>query len=345
MDGVDHVISCRFSDDVFMAKLKRLKQSTHCAHKLYAQSHLFIQDILWTLHLHSFDDVHHSKHCTRLKIIFSNSFNSMCAHCITVLLATVNFVELMNDIYYCRHSKDIPKQVKWLNLRLMVELFYHPKMYKIMSLNICVFDRACHMVCAHFNDDLVQNAALMYPKQEKFYVFLRMIYLSIPRWDKRYLLHFISAYVCAFHYYWVLIYNSFKSKDPEGIEKIQNNCVMRSIFGEITYLLFKSKNKTLLNQIKDNSLVNLLKGHNNDINTAQYLEIRNNESQKKRVLFYGNVIKCSYEKCNKSESADEKFKICKGCKMTYYCCRQCQKKSWNTRHRIDCKQLLKYYTS
>eukprot|EP01084_Bolivina_argentea_P071719 130316_1 len=49
--------------------------------------------------------------------------------------------------------------------------------------------------------------------------------------------------------------------------------------------------------------------------------------------------KC-YE-CNRMNSADVRFKVCKQCKSTYYCNRKCQKRSWNKKHRYYCLTVVR----
>ena len=50
---------------------------------------------------------------------------------------------------------------------------------------------------------------------------------------------------------------------------------------------------------------------------------------------------CAYYKCKKIKCVknDVKMKICKGCKMIYYCSRKCQKRDWNSKHRTICSNL------
>ena len=50
---------------------------------------------------------------------------------------------------------------------------------------------------------------------------------------------------------------------------------------------------------------------------------------------------CAYYNCNKLKTNINKIKmkICKGCKLTYYCSRKCQKIHWNSKHRTECQRL------
>ena len=58
---------------------------------------------------------------------------------------------------------------------------------------------------------------------------------------------------------------------------------------------------------------------------------------------YFNMLKniamlkqCNYIKCNRKDL--DKYKVCKRCKSAFYCCRNHQKKDWNTSHRVHCVQ-------
>eukprot|EP01084_Bolivina_argentea_P187486 322935_1 len=55
-------------------------------------------------------------------------------------------------------------------------------------------------------------------------------------------------------------------------------------------------------------------------------------------------IKCgNYGKCKKTMSKmriHEKMKLCSQCKMTYYCCRKCQKYHWKHVHSFCCVKLI-----
>ena len=45
------------------------------------------------------------------------------------------------------------------------------------------------------------------------------------------------------------------------------------------------------------------------------------------------------------ENNDKKWKLCKGCKTTYYCSRKCQKISWKQGHKQQCQKLQKLIVS
>ena len=51
---------------------------------------------------------------------------------------------------------------------------------------------------------------------------------------------------------------------------------------------------------------------------------------------------CAYYHCKKMRTKRNKIKmkICKGCKLTYYCSKKCQKRDWVSKHRSKCHLLF-----
>ena len=55
------------------------------------------------------------------------------------------------------------------------------------------------------------------------------------------------------------------------------------------------------------------------------------------------MLRCSSEQCNKFQKyIEDPFKLCGGCKMTYYCSRSCQKRAW-PQHKSYCMTLRRLY--
>ena len=67
------------------------------------------------------------------------------------------------------------------------------------------------------------------------------------------------------------------------------------------------------------------------ISFSELLEI----SHENRII---SLKMCGNEKCNKIQNAN--MKICKKCKLTYYCSRYCQKVDWKCKHRNCCDELF-----
>ena len=55
------------------------------------------------------------------------------------------------------------------------------------------------------------------------------------------------------------------------------------------------------------------------------------------------VVLCSSKQCDKwQKDSENQFKLCGGCKLTYYCCRSCQKRAW-PQHKSNCMTLRRLY--
>ena len=60
-----------------------------------------------------------------------------------------------------------------------------------------------------------------------------------------------------------------------------------------------------------------------------------------RIVIGAPVKACTYNKCKKIQSFKNniRMKMCKGCKLAYYCSRKCHKNDWNSKHRYECSRL------
>eukprot|EP01084_Bolivina_argentea_P121312 214964_1 len=52
------------------------------------------------------------------------------------------------------------------------------------------------------------------------------------------------------------------------------------------------------------------------------------------------ICRGKHRRCNTCNRMDIRLKVCKRCKLAYYCNRKCQKRSWNTQHRYYCMSLV-----
>ena len=58
-----------------------------------------------------------------------------------------------------------------------------------------------------------------------------------------------------------------------------------------------------------------------------------------------DTVPCGWFKCkNTAKDIGEPMKMCKQCRMTFYCSRRCQKKAWNRCHRLKCSELFNKYS-
>eukprot|EP01084_Bolivina_argentea_P295300 508353_1 len=179
--------------------------------------------------------------------------------------------------------------------------------------------------------------------------FLKMFYLSIKYWNKYHILFFLRNYFDHFQ----KVISSLTSNNITD-KLISNDYELTVDRKEMVKLIFWiidlmnivlkeiivrfNSEKLHFNSIGKQNLVKRIKKHKLDtMKTLRKHRIEVRESVKE-------MMTCSWIGCCKKQKyADVKFKLCSGCKMSYYCSEYCQKKSWNTQHRYNCKTLIEYY--
>ena len=91
--------------------------------------------------------------------------------------------------------------------------------------------------------------------------------------------------------------------------------------------------------------------HPNSVFSCRYLKfvinyrriLLTNDDPIKFISLRTKIFKaCAYYHCKKMRTKGNKIKmkICKGCKLTYYCSRKCQKRDWVSKHRSNCHLLF-----
>lgn len=75
------------------------------------------------------------------------------------------------------------------------------------------------------------------------------------------------------------------------------------------------------------------------------VEFECNDKLRRHAIKVQNMetLKCGFMECDKTQSDIEgHLKLCARCKMTYYCCRSCQKRAW-PQHKLNCNILSHRY--
>eukprot|EP01084_Bolivina_argentea_P114600 203991_1 len=171
--------------------------------------------------------------------------------------------------------------------------------------------------------------------------YIKMFYLSIKYWNKYHILFFLRNYFCHFQQIITALGSVNTSVSHEVSVERQEIMdmfidLMKIVLKEII-VRFNSE-KLQFSDIQNQKVVKRIKKHKLDIMKTQRIHrIEIKESAKE-------MMTCSWIGCCKKQiDADIKFKVCSGCKMSYYCSKYCQKKSWNTQHRYNCETLFQYY--
>jgi len=184
----------------------------------------------------------------------------------------------------------------------------------------------------------------------KFVVFLKYIYITRNMRITRNNMELLSALCTAFlnttkifymyHYY--NLQKNYTVYFDSWIKPITNNAALKSCKE------CKSKKQSRNNNCK-NFHKNILHFHmrlaafmmnfdgTNSINGSITISQKCKIISKKYKIF-SRIKLCANINC-KQKDDDCKFKICKQCKLVYYCSKHCQKIHWKNTHKKNCKKL------
>merc|ERR1712228_135625 len=334
-----------------------------CGHTLYAKPELFVDHILWCLHK-SCDSKEHPMELFR----FLCGRHSICTNCIILLLSKVTFKDLISIYSICNrdlfiksfNSEQTRSQGALCDI-LYMQLFCHPKMRKIL-MKTCTMNKRmylkgqktkkffeannrkgfvhdfhfiCTVVIEQAGSKLLSNNGIS-DHSDYFYgmkmTYLGILYRSMKYWNKYHLLFFVKY--CVLKLDQSFAYLLQLSHKNDNVLLTMAVCLINWIFIAIYHKSIKLQH----NKTQDRNVWNVLKKHQK----MQDNQTKNIESYRQCQL---RNETCSYNGCGKMQkNVDEDFKVCRQCKMAYYCSKQCQKRSWNADHRNICKTLSKYYS-
>eukprot|EP01083_Nonionella_stella_P126620 383334_1 len=339
-----------------------------CSHSSYQSPDAFIDHLLWVLHPKSLFCAENEKHCTSIhKSLYGHI---MCTNCINLMLYKVTFTDIINlysiwtrEIKIIAHLDRSPRG--GLCNRLLLHLCTHPKIFKIMiksfQFNKTVylngekmrerskvthseqyvhdFDFLSDILCgeiqsSEYNPQSTETESDEYflrIQRENAKVISKAFYLSIKYWKKYHFLYFARHYLLELERLWIDIYQL--SQKDLGLGDVN------FLVGRIVCNVCIGARKLRCNQIGNWEVMGVLK---------KYLKRTENEYDRKEIWKQVKTqfickTTCGWYGCGKTQTNASKFKVCKQCKMTYYCSKHCQKRSWNSEHRNKCKILCNVY--
>ena len=343
--------------------------NTQCGHVLYSMPEQFADHILWCLH----PKCKSRMHTLRLFQLL-NGRHKVCTNCIINLLSKVTFKELTNDYSACHRDVVDIKTVTFAtssqrkNKKSLCELVYlyvfcHPKISKLMiktcalnqrtylkadkqkrvfrsNLYVHDFDYMCGILVGFSNSQEVSRNAHCAIKQSNFYkqvaIYLGMLYVSIKYWNKYHLLFFLRHYLLKLEHAWVDLFDKFKQH--------RTNDMLHTVVYFIELIFTEVAFRAIglhCDEVKDWKVWNAIKRY------RQKHKGLSEETRKLRLYEAARGAKvqvsCSWIGCDtKKPNVNKEFKVCKQCKMAYYCSKHCQKRSWKADHRNICKRLSKH---
>eukprot|EP01084_Bolivina_argentea_P053731 98597_1 len=253
--------------------------------------------------------------------------NLLCNHCINTLLSTISLEDVIN--HQIKYSEHKPYSALCV-IELLFSLLSHPKIPKILArscnLNQQSYDREMDLM-AHAKETIgkvfmhtVQpvsciclNLCMLFETQsQKLLFWLKAFYLSMKYWNPYQRNFFTNHYFPRLAKFYIKHHNAFK--------KMDNYDIIIKLLGLI------------------------LQNVSSEISTKQIYTHRNvKESRKWAKLLFIESTSCGWVRCDLRQCEEKQLKLCKGCKMSYYCSKSCQKKSWNTYHKKECNRLSNYY--
>ena len=321
-----------------------------CPHNIYPSQSAHINHILWFLYSdRSLDITSMHRHCSVLMPVINAK---MCINCINLILSTVHFSDIirlnwMDPCFDDAITTDFRDRL-WCNL------MRHPKSHRIFAKSFPVskdrFELSLSMgkdgdcaasefflVCLTLMGTILENETLY---QEQRTMFMRTLCLSVNHWSKYQLLFFIN------HLYWQLtrMMNEYRERKPSFPAKYNPIRAFGSRFHELicwraTRYGRRYGMDTLRRNIQDHDTLPGIYDRARDTRLA----LRRGDTQYVVV----NFVKCGCSGCARRGGQYGKgkiaMKVCRQCKMTYYCSRKCQKRDWKHMHRQRCSILREYY--
>ena len=203
-----------------------------------------------------------------------------------------------------------------------------------------------------WNDEEIRiNAQNQYHRKM---VFLRTLWLSFKYWSEYQMLFFIHYYLCRMNILWTELMDKTEC-EPGGIVTEEEN----PYFGNLVTLLSaflemicKNAMRMGMAKLKDQEIVDTIckfADQNFECTDSNGNSVRLYETelqyQRQHKTHLKNIAVCGWTKCGKEGiQIDGDLKVCKQCRMEYYCSRRCQKKAWKYEHRTRCKTLQTFYS-
>ena len=320
---------------------QQIKSQNHCPHHHYQSIHCFENHLLSLLNHNARYYAVVYRHQELNELISLLRKHSLCAICRNTILSNTPFQDLFlgKELISCANESR-----GHLYLFLYCRFFDHPRFPKIM-MQICsksmhhfqslciVFEWLLNITLRGTGDHLIGHKFVAM-------VFARFIFLTMRYWKRR-------------HYRFWKTYHSDTIRN--WLRKLAEPSTYREVELGLTNV-----------STRPDGTVSTLSGSEQMHNTmccvdqlVQYILLASQSwnltiSIFKQVLTVKQIhsffttktrqaVQCSLESCRKLEYGNEKrFKLCGGCKMTYYCSRSCQKRAWSN-HKEKCSKLSRLY--
>ena len=290
-----------------------------CPHLYYPSIQMFVDHILWVLRQYEDPDIYVLHNQVLIRLMRNLVF---CGHCRNILISSTKMLEdLCSADKMITHSRSqVYRSSSELRQITWSRLFEHPKMPRVM-MQICrdsvaAFRSICtslHSLAQFTLSDEDVSKTDLYHIFEQYSCF---IYMTVKYWNEDQIKYFVMNHLGR----------------PSMHMRSEVTPSRLLIFDNIAYLMYlKSKQARLRARppVRKAELVSYL-----ECSKAFRREVN---AEERRWLC------CSSLQCNKAQKdSSRQFKLCGGCKLTYYCSRSCQKRAW-PQHKPVCLMLRRLY--
>eukprot|EP01084_Bolivina_argentea_P140887 247622_1 len=293
---------------------------------------------------------------------------NFCSHCVNSALAKLSFMDYIHfvanrfDGHYGSvyavftrnlliHRKIHKIMIKSCKMTQIIYLNGEYKMKKNNNINV-VFVHSFHTICEFIMrsvrcgwDDVTK---VRKSDSGLSWIFhnMRMFHLSIKYWNKYHTLFFVN-------HYWLQLQKITKKiiriesdnckaiNDERRALNENEDLILDTLIPLMEFILFDSYYKLESIRLIPTEIRNAYRKLK-DFVIRVYEPNYNILVRMDSIRNIKHQVSCDWYLCNKKQQLLS-FKICSGCKMTYFCSRKCQKKSWKTNHKQQCNALkLKY---
>lgn len=300
------------------------EESRPCAHVHYPSTKSFVNHLIWILnHAASCDDIEYHY---KLMILLMNA-HQLCGVCRNLILVDVPLEMLL---FKSELGINLDSRRCSFYLKFHLRLFDHPKFAKIIMKSgskslvaLQSIDGVLHSLMFQINGR--KNGARLYniryvPIASQYANTIIIMLLSSRYWEKHHMPDVERLGGLEQYTKW---YGEFEAD-----------------FAESRHWQWLEKLAPPINMLGKAMILTLSRLRRTNIVNCDEIDW---QLMKRRIKTGKQIIKCrtkknlscSYRQC-KNKIDSHSLKLCGGCKITYYCCRSCQKKAW-TQHTRICK--------
>ena len=303
---------------VSVGKMSESNNLSPCPHLYYPSIELFLYHLAWFWNQRKKHDDHYLVLSTLLR------HHSLCGCCRNMLISCP---KILLDLCSTQRMVKIMQITGWpqVHYSLYLRLLDHGKLPKIMMRMCRKSMSTFQSMCASLKSIFQQFIKCGQEWIVLHFAYSCFVFLTVKYWNKDQLMYFVKNHsrniikliepllprmkmrVTRGHSMW---YNSIAA-----IIRVINRVNVKSQRDGITGI----RTPTLMNIFMRGKLKNFM---------------RRNP---------GRQVVCYSIQCWKKQKDNEnQFKLCGGCKLTYYCCRSCQKRAW-PQHKSNCMTLRRLY--